>query len=67
MVLRDHLMVLAFRLYGITLQQSFRYYRLYPSDSRLLKGLVRVSLSLVLVEELTSPPDYRRLVSHPLC
>ncbi|KAI0648789.1 hypothetical protein C8Q79DRAFT_471392 [Trametes meyenii] len=31
-------------LYGITLQQAFRYYRLYPSDSTNLKGLVVVLL-----------------------
>ncbi|TFK91289.1 hypothetical protein K466DRAFT_660207 [Polyporus arcularius HHB13444] len=28
--------------YGITIQQAFRYYRLYPSDNKLLKGLVIV-------------------------
>ncbi|KAI0763302.1 hypothetical protein BD413DRAFT_616421 [Trametes elegans] len=33
-------------LYGITLQQSFRYYRLYPDDDVVLKALVVVILIL---------------------
>ncbi|KAI0357947.1 hypothetical protein OH77DRAFT_1519237 [Trametes cingulata] len=38
-------------LYGLTLHQSYRYFRLYPADSRILKSLVAV---VILLETVTS-------------
>ena len=31
-----------YRLYGLAFHQVYRYYRLYPDDSKYLKGFVRV-------------------------
>ena len=36
------LTLLSSRLYGMTLHQSYRYFRLYPNDTKVLKALVSV-------------------------
>ncbi|KAI0364401.1 hypothetical protein BV20DRAFT_862640 [Pilatotrama ljubarskyi] len=38
-------------LYGLNLHQSYRYFRLYPADSRILKGLV---VAVMFLETVTS-------------
>ncbi|RPD54873.1 hypothetical protein L226DRAFT_261520 [Lentinus tigrinus ALCF2SS1-7] len=45
---------LALILYGLTLHQSYRYFGMYPGDSRILKGLVIVVLILETVTSIMS-------------
>ncbi|KAI0357926.1 hypothetical protein OH77DRAFT_1422074, partial [Trametes cingulata] len=41
-------------LYGVSLHQAYRYCRMYPGDSRWLKGLVALALFLETIASIMS-------------
>lgn len=55
------------RLYGITALQSYNYFRDFPKDRLLLRGMVRYSLSRTVLVPVTLTMPFRFQVTALLC